>query len=293
MKFEDFEDKLIVLPGSKVNLKKDYDPSYCPKDWDKAKADQTLLENTQSLSELQDKLFAQKEYALLIVLQAMDAAGKDSTVKHVMTGINPQGCDVVSFKSPTPTELAHDYLWRCCLVLPPRGSIGIFNRSYYEEVLVARVHPEVLDNEQLPAKIKDKHIWERRFEEINNFEKYLVNNGTLVLKFFLNLSKEEQKARFLKRIDQPEKNWKFSASDVKEREHWDDYMDAYEECLENTSTKEAPWYVIPADYKPFMRLAVGSVICEALKSLKLDYPKVSEEKKQELVRAKEMLEAKK
>ena len=235
-------------------------------------------------------LYAQNTYALLIVLQAMDAAGKDGTIKHVMSGVNPQGCQVFSFKSPSAEELDHDYLWRSFKALPERGNIGIFNRSYYEEVLIVRVHREILEKQQLPPEAKKKDIWERRFEEINNFEKYLVRNGIIVLKFFLNVSKSEQKKRFLDRINRPEKNWKFSVSDAKERGFWDDYQKAYEDIFNNTSTKWAPWYIIPADHKWFTRFTVANIICDKLKSLNLAYPTVSEEHKQELLKAKEMLE---
>lgn len=220
----------------------------------------------------------------------MDAAGKDGTIKHVMSGVNPQGCQVFSFKTPSAEELDHDYLWRCFKCLPERGRIGIFNRSYYEETLAVRVHPEFLAKQQLPAESKGKGIWKRRFEEINNFEKYLVNNGIIVLKFFLNVSKEEQKNRFLERIEIPEKNWKLSPNDAKEREFWDDYMEAYEDLFNHTSTSWAPWHIIPADNKWFMRLAVADIICAKLKELDLKYPTVSDNQKQELLKVKEMLE---
>jgi PPK2 family polyphosphate:nucleotide phosphotransferase len=221
----------------------------------------------------------------------MDAAGKDGVIKHVMSGVNPQGTQVFSFKAPSPEELDHDYLWRNFKALPERGNIGIFNRSYYEEVLVARVHPEILERQQLPPHLKDKGIWKRRFQEINNFEEYLVNNGTIVLKFFLNVSRKAQKERFLERIDRPEKNWKFSSADAKERQRWDDYQAAYEDVLNHTSTKHAPWYVVPADHKWFSRLAVGGVILQTMRELKLAYPTISEAQKQELLKAKEMLES--
>jgi len=220
----------------------------------------------------------------------MDAAGKDSTIKHVMSGINPQGCQVFSFKQPSTEELDHDYLWRSFKALPERGRIGIFNRSYYEEVLVVRVHPELLTRQQLPPQAKEKHIWKQRFEEINNFEKYLVNNGIIVLKFFLNVSKDEQKSRFLERIERPEKNWKFSVSDVKERGYWDDYMKAYGEAMTATSTDWAPWHIIPADHKWFTRLAVAYFIDEKLRSLNLAYPEVEPNHLQRLQDAKVLLE---
>jgi PPK2 family polyphosphate:nucleotide phosphotransferase len=236
-------------------------------------------------------LYAQNTYALLICLQAMDAAGKDSTIKHVMSGVNPQGVQVKSYKVPSDEELDHDYLWRNFRELPARGNIGIFNRSYYEEVLVVRVHPGFLDRQQLPPDRKTGSIWKRRYEEINNFEKYLTDNGIVVLKFFLNISRETQKKRFLERIDEPEKNWKFSATDVLERRHWEGYMDAYEEMFNHTSTPWAPWYIIPADHKWFTRLAVVSVINETLEGLNLVYPGVSAEKKEALRQAREMLES--
>jgi len=220
----------------------------------------------------------------------MDAAGKDSTIKHVISGINPQGCQVFSFKQPSTEELDHDYLWRSFKALPERGRIGIFNRSYYEEVLVVRVHPELLTRQQLPPQAKEKHIWKQRFEEINNFEKYLVNNGIIVLKFFLNVSKDEQKSRFLERIERPEKNWKFSVSDVKERGYWDDYMKAYGEAMTATSTDWAPWHIIPADHKWFTRLAVAYFIDEKLRSLNLAYPEVEPNHLQRLQDAKVLLE---
>jgi PPK2 family polyphosphate:nucleotide phosphotransferase len=240
--------------------------------------------------EQQDKLYAQNTYALLINFQAMDAAGKDSIIKHVMSGVNPQGVQVKSYKVPSAEELDHDYLWRNFLDLPPRGNIGIFNRSYYEEVLVVRVHKEFLDRQQLPPQLKGRDIWERRYEEINNFEKYLTDNGIIVLKFFLNVSKETQRKRFLERIDQPDKNWKFSAADLLERQYWDLYMAAYEKMLSYTSTPWAPWYVIPADHKWFTRLAVVSVINHTLEGLKLAYPEVSPEQKEALKKAKEELD---
>ena len=235
-------------------------------------------------------LYAQNTYALLVILQAMDTAGKDGTIRHVMSGVNPQGTQVHSFKAPSGEELDHDFLWRSMKALPERGGIGIFNRSYYEEVLVVRVHPENLDLQRLPPGAKGKGIWKHRFDEINNFEKYLVRNGIVVLKFFLNLSKEEQKRRLLARINTPEKNWKFSLADAKERAYWDDYMNAFEETVNHTSTEWAPWHIIPADNKWFTRTVVADVIIEKLKSLKLSYPVVSKEHRQHLLEAKELLE---
>jgi PPK2 family polyphosphate:nucleotide phosphotransferase len=290
MSSKDLIHSLVVPPGKKISLAKDYDPTYKAGYLKKADAQQRLQTGIEQLAKYQNILYAQNTYALLIVLQAMDAAGKDSTIKHVMTGLNPQGCQVFSFKVPSSTELDHDYLWRYFKALPERGNIGIFNRSHYEEVLVVRVHPEILERQQLPPEAKGKQIWKQRFEEINQFEKYLVNNGIIVLKFFLNVSKDEQKKRFLDRINLPEKNWKFSASDAKERERWDDYMKAYEDVFNHTSTEWAPWYIIPADHKWFTRLAVATVIADKLQQLDLKYPVVTEAHKQELLKAKEILE---
>lgn len=289
-KHEEIIKSFLVPPNKKISLKKDYDPSYKANYVTKQDAAGMLQEGIEQLKLYQDMLYAQDTHALLIVFQAMDAAGKDGTIKHVMSGINPQGCQVYSFKAPSSEELDHDYLWRCAKNIPERGRIGIFNRSYYEEVLITRVHSEILALQKLPTGMDDKHIWQRRFEEINNFEKYLVNNGIVVLKFFLNVSKEEQKKRFLDRIDRPEKNWKFSTSDAKERAFWDDYMEAYEDMFNNTSTDWAPWHIIPADRKWFTRLAVAAVIDEKLKSLNLQYPTVSEDKKLQLLQAKEILQ---
>jgi PPK2 family polyphosphate:nucleotide phosphotransferase len=252
-----------------------------------------LARGVEMLAAYQDKLYAQNEYALLVIFQAMDAAGKDGAIKHVMSGLNPQGTQVFSFKVPSAEELDHDYMWRNFKALPERGRIGIFNRSYYEEVLVVRVHPEFLEKQQVPASTVDKNIWKRRFSEMNNFEKYLVDNGTRVIKFFLNVSKEEQKKRFLERIERPEKNWKFSITDAQERGHWDEYMAAYEDMLNHTSTRWAPWYVIPADKKWFTRLAVAAVLLDAIQKIDPQYPTVSEEHKTDLVKAKEMLESEK
>lgn len=287
---EKFLQSLIVPPGKKISLKKDYDPSFKPDYITKEDANALLETGIEKMAEFQDKLYAQNNYALLINLQAMDAAGKDGTIKHVMSGLNPQGCQVFSFKVPSAEELDHDYLWRYFKALPERGRIGIFNRSYYEEVLVVRVHEALLERQQLPPEAKTKKIWQERFEQINNFEKYLVENGIIVLKFFLNVSKDEQKKRFLERIDRPEKNWKFSESDAKERGFWDDYMNAYEDVFNNTSTKWAPWYIVPADRKWFTRLAVGAVIYLTLESLGLEYPTVTDAHRQSLLKAKELLE---
>ena len=285
-----FLKSLIVPPGAKISLKKDYDPAFKPDYITKEYATQLLANGIEKLAEFQDKLYAQDNYALLINLQALDAAGKDGTIKHVMSGLNPQGCQVFSFKVPSAEELDHDYLWRYAKAMPERGRIGIFNRSYYEEVLVTRVHPELMERQKLPIKSKDKSIWTRRFEQINNYEKYLVENGIVILKFFLYVSKEEQKKRFMERIERSEKNWKFSDNDVKERAYWDDYIQAYEDVFNHTSTEWAPWYIIPADRKWFTRLAVGAIIYLTLEGLDLNYPTVNEERKQQILNAKTLLD---
>ncbi|BAU67370.1 hypothetical protein STA3757_47870 [Stanieria sp. NIES-3757] len=285
-----WSDRFMVVPHQKISLAKDYDPDYKDDFSNKEQAKEQLQVGIKQLAEYQDILYAQNTYALLLIFQAMDAAGKDSTIKHVMSGINPQGCQVFSFKQPSAEELDHDYLWRYFKALPERGRIGIFNRSYYEEVLVVRVHPELLQAQQLPPEKKNERIWYQRFEEINNFEKYLVNNGIIILKFFLNVSKEEQKNRFLARIKQPEKNWKFSASDVREREFWDDYQAAYEDVFNHTSTEWTPWYIIPANHKWFTRLVVADLIVDKLASLNLHYPVISQQHYQALLQAKIKLE---
>lgn len=254
---------------------------------------QTLQIGVDALAAMQDILYAQDKWSLLLVFQAMDAAGKDGAIKHVMSGVNPQGCQVFSFKAPSSEDLDHDFLWRCQKHLPERGRIGIFNRSYYEEVLVVRVHEQILKNQKLPEKLVTKDIWEERFQDIRNFEKYLTRNGTIVIKFFLNVSKKEQKKRFIERVDDPDKNWKFSAADAKERGYWEDYMHAYEELIKNTSTKKSPWYVIPADNKSYARIAIASAIITALDDMELEYPKVSEEKIAELNAVKKALLAEK
>jgi len=280
----------IVQPGKSLTLKS-FDPAFTGTFNGKENAEKKLKDDMKQLASLQDVLYAQNTYALLLIFQAMDAAGKDGTIKHVMSGVNPQGCQVFSFKAPSDEELDHDYLWRCAKALPERGRIGIFNRSYYEEVLVARVHPAILAHQQLPEKMVNKDIWKRRYEEINNFERYLHSNGIHILKFFLNVSKEEQKQRFMKRLDCPEKNWKFSINDAKERGYWNDYMRVYEDMLNATSTDRAPWHIIPADHKWFTRAAVADIIVRKLKSLKLKYPEVNDEHRAELAKAKEMLES--
>jgi PPK2 family polyphosphate:nucleotide phosphotransferase len=256
---------------------------------DKPRAKEALAMGVDLLAELQDMLYAQDRWAVLLIFQAMDAAGKDGAIKHVMSGINPQGCQVFSFKAPSSEDLDHDYLWRCLRHLPERGRIGIFNRSYYEETLVVRVHRELLEKQKLPPKLVTKDIWDERFQDIRSFERYLTRNGVVIRKFFLHVSNKEQKKRFLERIEEPEKNWKFSANDAKEREHWDDYMEAYEDMIQNTATKHAPWYVVPADNKWFTRVVVAAAVIDALADLDLHYPKVSDEKLKELAVAKKAL----
>src|SRR5215469_10484432 len=277
-----------VAEGKTFRLK-DYDPDDTNGIKDKQQAKKTLEHSVQLLSDFQEKLYAQDRWSLLVIFQAMDAAGKDGAVKHVMSGINPQGCDVTSFKAPSKEELDHEYLWRAHKAVPQRGKIGIFNRSYYEEVLVVRVHQDLLNAQQLPKELVGKRIWEERYEDINNFEKYLDRNGVIVMKFFLHLSKGEQKKRFLERLEMPEKNWKFSMADVKERSSWKDYQNAYEEMIQNTATKHAPWYVIPADNKWFTRLAVAGAIIHKLHSLHLQFPEVDDEKKKELAQVRKAL----
>jgi PPK2 family polyphosphate:nucleotide phosphotransferase len=256
---------------------------------DKPLMQQNLQLGVDILAGLQDIMYAQDKWSLLLIFQAMDAAGKDGAIKHVMSGVNPQGCQVTSFKSPSAEELDHDFLWRCMKQLPERGRIGIFNRSYYEEVLVVRVHQQILLAQKLPEKMVTDDIWKNRFKDIRNFEKYLYRNGTKIVKFFLNVSRNEQKKRFIARIDDPDKNWKFSTADAKERTFWKDYMKAYEEMIRETSTKESPWYVIPADNKSFARVAIVSAVIEALESLNLKYPKVGKEKVEELKSIRQIL----
>jgi PPK2 family polyphosphate:nucleotide phosphotransferase len=280
-----------VTKGKNFRLK-DVDPDDTldfTKEADKTRSKEALAAGVMALADLQDKLYAQDKWAVLLIFQAMDAAGKDGAIKHVMSGINPQGCQVYSFKSPSAEDLDHDYLWRCMKCLPNRGHIGIFNRSYYEEVLVVRVHPEFMAKQKLPPELVGKNIWEERFEDIRNFEQYLARNGLVVRKFFLHVSKKEQKQRFLDRIEDPLKNWKFSSNDANERDYWDDYMQAYEEMIQETATKHAPWYVVPADNKWFTRVVVASAVIEALSSLDLAYPEVDESKLKELAAAKKRL----
>lgn len=291
MNYRDFIKPFVVPHDRKIDLKRDYDPDYAHDSIKKKDADELLAEGVEKLAAYQDKLYAQSTHALLLIFQAMDAAGKDSVIKHVMSGLNPQGTQVYSFKAPSSEELDHDYLWRNFKALPERGRIGIFNRSYYEEVLVVRVHPQILAGQSLPPELKDDGIWARRYTEINHFEEYLTNNGISVLKFFLNVSKGEQKARFLERIDLPEKNWKFSIQDVKERGFWGDYQAAYEDMLNHTSTQRAPWHVIPADRKWFTRLAVAAAIIAKFEEIDPQYPAVTEAHRQELVQARALLEA--
>jgi len=280
-----------VTKGKRFKLK-DVDPNDTlefTKAADKNRARKALTDGVKALSELQDKLYAQDKWAVLLIFQAMDAAGKDGAIKHVMSGVNPQGCQVFSFKSPSSEELDHDYLWRCMKCLPNRGNIGIFNRSYYEEVLVVRVHPGFLAKQRIPPQLVGRDIWAERFEDIRNFEQYLGRNGVVVRKFFLHVSKKEQKRRFLERIDDPMKNWKFSSSDTTERDFWDKYMEAYEEMIRETATRHAPWYVVPADNKWFTRVIVAAAVIEALADLDLAYPKVNGKKIRELAAAKTKL----
>jgi PPK2 family polyphosphate:nucleotide phosphotransferase len=284
-----FIEPFRVEPGRKVRLPKDFDPRYTADFVKKEDAADMLQRGVEYLAEYQARLAAQDAYALLVVFQAMDAAGKDGTIKHVMSGVNPQGVQVSSFKVPSTEELDHDYLWRYAQRLPGRGMIGIFNRSYYEEVLVVRVHPQILAGQKLPRSAKGKDVWQRRFREINDWERYLVDNGIRIVKLFLNVSKEEQKERFLARIEEPESNWKFSAADVRERQYWDDYQEAFSEVLSNTSTEHAPWYVIPADRKWFLRVAAGAVILDAIRQIDPKYPVVSEAAKADMLKAKEEL----
>ena len=257
----------------------------------KESAQKVLLENLEELAGQQAKLYAQDRWSVLVVLQAMDAAGKDGMVKHVTSGLNPQGCEVYSFKAPSAEELDHSYLWRVMRVSPARGKITIFNRSHYEEVLVVKVHPEYLQKQKLPEPLVTKKIWEERYEDINNFERHLARNGTIILKFFLHVSKDEQKKRFLERLEEPDKHWKFSLQDLNERQHWGDYMRSFEEALTATSTKWAPWYVIPADNKAVARVLVSSILTKAIADLKVEFPKVSKEEKLALEEARKRLES--
>ncbi len=279
-----------ITKGEQFRMK-DVDPgdTLAFKSEAKSRAKEALAIGVQALAELQDKLYAQNKWAVLLIFQAMDAAGKDGTIKHVMSGVNPQGCQVYSFKSPSVEDLDHDYLWRCMKCLPNRGHIGIFNRSYYEETLVVRVHPEFLAKQRIPAALVSKRIWKERFRDIRSFERYLTGNGIIVIKFFLHISKKEQKRRFLERAEEPEKNWKFSGSDMAEREHWDEYLDAYEDMIRNTATKHSPWYVVPANNKWFTRVVVAAAVVDTLASLDLAYPQVDRARLEEIARAKRAL----
>jgi len=281
MKRKELVTRYRIAENRKFRLA-DVDPADTWKLKSKEHAQKWLEQGVARLSELQDKLYAQNQWAVLLIFQAMDAAGKDGTIKHVMSGVNPQGCDVASFKVPSEEELNHDFMWRTNRRLPERGRIGIFNRSYYEEALVVRVHPELLTTEKLPPSLITKDLWQERFEDINAFERHLMRNGVLVRKFFLHLSKAEQRRRFLSRLEDPNKHWKFSPADVRERQKWGAYMRAYEEVIRHTATDYSPWYVVPADHKWFTRLVVAEVIVDALESLELSYPKVSAAKRKEL-----------
>ncbi len=285
---KDLSQRYCVCNGDKFRLK-DFEADDTCKFKSKEHAEKLLQHSLERLSELQGRLYAQNEWALLLIFQAMDAAGKDGTIKHVMSGVNPQGCEVYSFKAPSTEELDHDFLWRSTKCLPQRGRIGIFNRSYYEETLVVRVHKEFLQKQKLPPKLVTKHIWKERFEDIKGFERYLDRNGIIVRKFFLNVSRDEQKQRFLKRLDDPKRNWKFSAADIRERQSWPQYMAAYEDTIRHTAREHAPWYVVPADHKWFTRLVVASVIVETLESLKLKFPDVSSDVRKEFAAARAAL----
>jgi PPK2 family polyphosphate:nucleotide phosphotransferase len=291
MKIEKMLKRYRVEHGRHFRLK-DYDPAdtHGLESELKPQAKELLAGGVQELSRLQDVLAAQDRWGLLLIFQAMDAAGKDGTIKHVMSGVNPQGVQVSSFKAPSAEELNHDFLWRTMKCLPERGHIGIFNRSYYEEVLVVRVHPQILESQKLPQPLVTKQVWQQRFEEINHFERYLAQNGIAVVKFFLHVSKKEQKRRFMERLDTPDKNWKFSSSDVKERQCWDEYQDAYEDMIGQTASECAPWYVVPADNKWFTRLVVSQAVVDALKGMKLKYPKVSGAERAALAEARKQLE---
>jgi len=292
MKTDKLAKTYSVESGKHFRLK-DFDPTDTGHWRSKEHATEALQEGIVRTAELQDKLYAQDSWALLLIFQAMDAAGKDGIIKHVMSGVNPQGCQVYSFKAPSELELQHDFLWRTTRCLPERGHIGIFNRSYYEEVLVVRVHPEILKSQKTPPTLVGKNVWEQRFEDIRCFERHMARSGTVIRKFFLNVSKKEQKRRFLERLGEPEKNWKFSAADIRERQCWDDYQHADEEMIANTAAEHAPWYVVPADNKWFTRIVVSAVVVETLESLHLEYPKVDDAKRKELEAAKKLLISKK
>ncbi|HKO26550.1 MAG TPA: polyphosphate kinase 2 family protein [Solirubrobacteraceae bacterium] len=290
-RLEEFVDLLRVKPGSHVNLVRDFDPAFKAGVRKKKDGVTLLKEGIQLMSEYQARLAAQSTWGVLVVLQALDAAGKDGTIRHVMSGVNPQGVSVNGFKVPSAEELDHDYLWRYARRLPARGQIGIFNRSYYEEVLVVRVHPENLDRQRIPKPSNQEDVWKRRYRAINDWERHLTDNGFRIVKLFLNLSREEQRVRFLRRIDLPDHNWKFSTADVREREHWDAYQHAFSEALTHTSTKWAPWYVIPADRKWFERVAVGMVLAHTLLEIDPHFPKVTKQQREALLEVKQALEA--
>jgi len=288
MKIAKLAKSYCIEDGKHFRLE-DYDPADTGR-WDSQEsAAEKLQKDIARMTELQDKLYAQNRWSLLLIFQAMDAAGKDGTIKHVMSGVNPEGVEVHSFKAPSEAELQHDFLWRTTQHLPERGHIGIFNRSYYEEVLVVRVHPKLLENERIPPSLVTKNIWEERFEDICCFERHMERNGTVIRKFFLHVSKKEQKRRFLARLENPQKNWKFSADDIREREYWDDYQHAYEQMIRHTTTKNAPWYVVPADNKWFTHLVVAAAIVKTLEDLDLSYPKVDAAKRKELEAARKLL----
>jgi len=289
---KDLSERYRVGDGKKFRLK-DFEADDTWKLESKDEAAKLLEHSLEKLAELQGRLYAQNEWALLLIFQAMDAAGKDGTIKHVMSGVNPQGCEVVSFKAPSAEELDHDYLWRSMKNLPERGRIGIFNRSYYEETLVVRVHKEFLNKQKLPAKLVTKNIWKERFEDISAMERYMFRNGIVVRKFFLNVSRAEQKERFLKRLDEPKKNWKFSSADIQERQCWPQYLEAYEDTIRHTASEHSPWYVVPADHKWFTRLVVASVIVDTLESLKLKFPEVAPEVRKEFAAARAALKSEK
>jgi PPK2 family polyphosphate:nucleotide phosphotransferase len=288
-RIQDLIAPMRVKPGRKVRLPEDFDPGYSHPDLTKEEGPELLAAGVEHLAELQDRLYSQDTYGILFVLQAMDAAGKDGTIKHVMSGVNPQGVSVTSFKAPSDEELDHTYLWRVQRAVPGRGMIGIFNRSHYEDVIVVRVHPDYLAGSKLPSAAREGDIWIRRYEEINAFEKHLVDNGILVVKVFLNVSKEEQRQRFLTRIEDPVKNWKFSSGDVREREHWDAYQEAFSHMLSHTSTAWAPWYVVPADKKWFARLSAAAILTHALQQVDPQYPTLGDAERAELAKCREQL----
>jgi PPK2 family polyphosphate:nucleotide phosphotransferase len=289
VKLRSLEKVYRVTDGKRFRLR-DFDPDDTRGlEFGKKEAEALLARGIERMRELQERLYAQDRWALLLIFQAMDAAGKDGTIEHVMSGVNPQGCDVHSFKAPSATELDHDFLWRTNSSLPERGRIGIFNRSYYEEVLVVRVHAEILANQKLPKELVTKHIWEQRYEDIRGLERYVARNGIVVRKFFLHVSKQEQRRRFLERIENPAKRWKFSAADVRERERWDEYMRAYEDAIRETATSHAPWYVVPADHKWFTRCVVAAAIVDALEDLDLQFPKIEPSRRREIAEARRAL----